>query len=125
MICLGCFQRFCLIGIAFGLYGIAIRRAVRVRRLNGLLILLRRAPETRQTSRRLWGGRKSILDLRCILLVAESAVVPRSPPLSHHAMFEAPSDVNQGAENHGIVRVGRNVVYEAAVDFQSIQWKFS
>src|SRR3984885_7414389 len=45
--------------------------------------------------------------------------------LGDYAMLQALSDVDQGAENHGIVGTGGNVVDEATVDFQSIQGEFS
>jgi hypothetical protein len=42
-----------------------------------------------------------------------------------HALIQALSYADERAQDGGIVRAGRNVVYKAAVDFQSIQWEFS
>ena len=41
-----------------------------------------------------------------------------------HAVLQTLSYADERAQDGGIVRVGRNVVYKAAVDFQSIQWEF-
>src|ERR1700693_5359823 len=42
-----------------------------------------------------------------------------------HAVLQTLSDADERAQDRGILRVGRNVVYQATVDFQSIQWEFS
>jgi hypothetical protein len=45
--------------------------------------------------------------------------------LGDYAVLQTLSDVNQRAQNHGVVGVRGNVIYEAAVDFQGVQWKLS
>ena len=42
-----------------------------------------------------------------------------------HAVLQALSYADERSQDGGIVRVGRNVVYKAAVEFQSIQREFS
>lgn len=45
--------------------------------------------------------------------------------LGDYAMFQALSDVNHRAENGGIVGIRGNIIDEAAIHLQSVQWEFS
>ena len=68
---------------------------------------------------------KVSLPLTAAFLFRESPIAPRSARPRHHAMLGALTDANQSDQNHGLVGVRGNVVYEAAGSFQGIQWEFS